>query len=446
MYEISPLDGRYASKVEKVGLWFSEFSLMKHRIMVEAKYLLYLNKYKIVELNEKDIQNLNIVIENFSENHFQKIKEIENITKHDVKACELFLRDLVSCPHYVHFGITSEDVNNLAWGYIIQEFTQKEYLPTLQKLIKSLMEKAKIYKALPFPTRTHGQFATPTTLGKELINIAWRLQKKYDKISSHKIEGKFNGATGNFSAVSVAHPEIPWREFGKTFVESLHLQYNPWTIQIEPHDSWCELFGLIKQTQKQVQDMDVDFWLYISYGYFSQKISQGQVGSSTMPHKINPIRFENSEGNIEMSNAIFSRMEERFLTSRMQRDLTDSTLSRNIGVAFGHGILALQESLGGLESLIPLENVLQNELHSHFELLAEPVQTVLRKYKIENAYEIFREKTQGKSMNQKDFNDIIDSLGMLPIEVRENLKKLSPENYLGYAEILVDEYLEQYSF
>jgi adenylosuccinate lyase len=443
---ISPVDGRYAKKCDSLRLYFSEFALIKYRVIVEIRWFLFLSEEPLIKelpkLDKKTAQYLESIIKNFSEKDALRIKTIEKKTNHDVKAVEYFLKEKFNAsdalkPHqeFLHFCCTSEDINNIAYALMTQSARDQIFLPIIDELIQRLETKALAYANIPMLARTHGQPASPTALGKEIKNIAMRLSRQKTQIFGVNISAKINGATGDFNAHHVAYPDIDWSRFSREFIESFHLTWDSHTTQIEPHDWIAELSHAMMRFNTVLLDACRDIWTYISLGYFNQKIKESEIGSSTMPHKINPIDFENAEGNLGLANALFDHFANKLPISRLQRDLSDSTVLRNIGVAFSHALLAYQSFEKGFEKLEPNLNAIKNDLENHWELLAEPIQTIMRKYGIENAYEILKSFSRGKTITQKSLHELIDSLS-IPKTEKTKLKKLTPENYLGLSTLL----------
>lgn len=440
---ISPVDGRYGSKVSALQPIFSEFGLIKHRVQVEVRWLQALaaqEKIKEVPaLGEHANNILNAIIEKFNEEDANRVKNIERTTNHDVKAVEYFLKEkiagnqeLEAISEFIHFACTSEDINNLSHALMLREGRGQVLLPQMDDVINAIKAMAHEYADIPMLSRTHGQPASPTTLGKEMANVVYRLQHQRNQVASVLILGKINGAVGNYNAHMVAYPELDWQEFAQSFVESLGITWNPYTIQIEPHDYMAELFDATARFNTILIDFCRDIWSYISIGQFKQKTIAGEVGSSTMPHKVNPIDFENGEGNLGIANALFSHLTAKLPISRWQRDLTDSTVLRNLGVGLAHTSIALQSILRGISKLEVNSDNLAADLDSNWEVLAEPIQTVMRRYGIEKPYEKLKELTRGHRINQTDLEKFIDGLE-LPDEVKSSLKKLTPSNYIGNA-------------
>lgn len=450
---LSPVDGRYGSKSEALRPFFSEYGLIKHRVLVEVRWLQALSNHpdiiEVPKFSSKANQLLNDIVTNFSEQDAQRIKDIESTTNHDVKAVEYFLKEQVSeldelnkVNEFIHFACTSEDINNLSHALMLKGGLEEVVLPYCRALIDALKELARAYKKIPMMARTHGQPASPTTMGKEMANVAVRLERQYQQIVAVPMLGKLNGAVGNYNAHLSAYPETDWHAFSESFVNSLGLIHNPFTTQIEPHDYIAELYDAVARFNTIVIDFDRDIWGYIALGHFKQRTIAGEIGSSTMPHKVNPIDFENSEGNLGIANAIFSHLASKLPMSRWQRDLTDSTVLRNLGVGFGYAVIAYQATLKGISKLQVNEASLRKELDNNWELLAEPIQTVMRRYGIEKPYEKLKELTRGKKVNAQVMAEFIDNLE-LPDKVKEELKTLSPDNYIGDAIRLVDQLLDE---
>ncbi len=442
---ISPIDGRYADKVKEFRSIFSEYGLIHFRVQVEIRWLQALaNDPKITEvptLSSSANQQLNTIISAFSESDAQQVKDIEKTTNHDVKAVEYFLKEkfadnaeLDKINEFLHFACTSEDINNLSYALMLKEgrFILSRQITDCIAAIKNI---AVTTAAQPMLSRTHGQSATPTTTGKEFANFAARLLRQKDQLETIEFMGKINGAVGNYNAHSVAYPEINWEQFCKNFVESLELHFNPYTIQIEPHDYIAEFFHALSRFNTILLDFDRDMWGYISLGYFRQKTVAGEVGSSTMPHKVNPIDFENSEGNLGIANALFSHLAEKLPISRWQRDLTDSTVLRNIGVGVAHTSIAIQATLKGITKLEINTEAMEKDLDNNWEVLAEPIQTVMRRYGIEKPYEKLKELTRGQRIEVEDLQAFIKNLE-IPDDAKNALLALTPREYTGYAEDL----------
>ena len=446
---ISPVDGRYGSKVKTLRPIFSEFGLTKYRVTVEVRWLQKLSATAaIAEVPEFSAQAnsvLNDIVSNFSEADAQKIKDIEATTNHDVKAVEYFLKEKISdnaelhaINEFIHFACTSEDINNLSHGLMLTECRSTVLLPMIDEILASIKALAIEYKTIPMMCRTHGQPASPSTLGKEMANVFIRLQRQREQIAQVEILGKINGAVGNYNAHISAYPEVNWHQFANEFVSSLGLTWNAFTTQIEPHDYIAELFDAIARFNTILIDFDRDIWGYIALGHFKQKTIAGEIGSSTMPHKVNPIDFENSEGNLGIANALFTHLAQKLPISRWQRDLTDSTVLRNLGVGFAHALIAYQATLKGISKLEVNEQNLLNELDKNWEVLAEPVQTVMRRYGIEKPYEKLKELTRGKRVNGDSMREFIMSLD-LPESAKAQLCELTPASYIGRAISFIDE-------
>lgn len=461
---LSPLDGRYASKVDALRSTLSEAGFMHHRVKVEIAWLQALSLAGFDEIKpfSGDANALlNRLASEFSEQDAARIKAIEAVTNHDVKAVEYWLKEsiglalpkesyqhlpardlsiaaaitaeLKKAAEFIHFACTSEDINNTSHGMMLKAARDNIMLPALQKLIARLREVAHDNADVPMLSRTHGQTASPTTLGKEMANVVARLQRAAQKIAQVEILAKMNGAVGNYNAHLSAYPQFDWENFSKNVIEQrLGLSYNPYTIQIEPHDYMAEMFDAFARVNTILLDLNRDIWGYISVGYFKQKTKAGEIGSSTMPHKVNPIDFENSEGNLGLANALLKHLAEKLPISRWQRDLTDSTVLRNIGVAFGYTLLAYDSCLRGLNKLETNHARLEEDLNNTWEVLAEPVQTVMRRYGIENPYEQLKELTRGKGISKDALHEFVMKLA-IPAEAKELLLAMTPANYTGIA-------------
>lgn len=443
---ISPLDGRYQNKLTELQPIFSEYGLIRFRVTVEIHWLEILAKSaklpEVPHLSAHALKHLNDMINDFSPQDALRVKNIESGINHDVKAVEYFIKERLSGNHelaavseFIHFGCTSEDINNVAYGLMLQAARNQCIMPALNDLLGLLKKFAHDYADLPMLARTHGQPATPTTVGKEIANVMARLHRQIDQLNNVAIMGKINGATGNYNAMAIAYPDTDWQQISKQFITQLGLSWNPYTTQIEPHDAMAELFAVMMRINTILIDFNRDVWSYISNNYFNQKSLSNEVGSSTMPHKVNPIDFENAEGNLGLANALFHHMSEKLPISRWQRDLSDSTVLRNIGVAIGHSLLAYQATCKGIGKLEPNLAVLQADLDNHWEVLGEAVQTVMRRYKLEQPYEKLKAFSRGKQVNKASLQQFISELD-LPDAVKKELLALTPSNYLGYAKEL----------
>jgi adenylosuccinate lyase len=440
---LSPLDGRYAAKLEPLRPHFSEFGLFRNRIRVEIEWLKALaaapDIAEVHAFSQATVAELDDAIASFSVADAEAVKAIEARTNHDVKAVEYWLKDrfkanpeVMRVGEFIHFGCTSEDINNVSHALMLKEARDAILLPALDALIARFRELAHQLAELPMLARTHGQPATPTTLGKEMANIAARLLRSRARIAGVNMSAKFNGAVGNYNAHLSAYPNLDWAAFNRKFIESLGLEFNPYTIQIEPHDAMAELFDAIARVNTILIDADRDIWQYISLGYFKQKTKAGEIGSSTMPHKVNPIDFENSEGNLGLANAVLKHLSEKLPISRLQRDLTDSTVLRNMGVAFGYALLAYDSTMRGLNKLEANPQRLAEDLDACWEVLAEPVQTVMRRYGIENPYEQLKDLTRGKGIERDALHAFIKTLA-IPETEKQRLLQMTPGNYIGIA-------------
>jgi adenylosuccinate lyase len=448
---ISPIDGRYASKVDALRPIFSEYGLIRYRVEVEVRWLQALaTEAKIVEvptLSASAITVLNEIVSNFSEADAQAVKDIEKTTNHDVKAVEYFLKEKIkhnpelhAVNEFIHFACTSEDINNLSYALMLKE-GRGLILAEIDATIAAIKQLALDSAEQPMLSRTHGQSATPTTVGKEFANTVARLQRQREQLANIKLLGKINGAVGNYNAHSVAYPDVDWAQFAQNFVESLGLTFNPYTIQIEPHDYMAEFFHALSRFNTILLDFDRDIWGYISLGYFKQKTIAGEVGSSTMPHKVNPIDFENSEGNLGLANAILGFMADKLPVSRWQRDLTDSTVLRNIGVGIAHTSIAIQSTLKGISKLEINPVLLDQDLDQNWEVLAEPIQTVMRRYGIEKPYEKLKELTRGQRVTGEGMRTFVEKLE-IPAQAKAELLALTPHTYTGYAAALAKKIAE----
>ncbi len=444
---LSPLDGRYQSKVDPLRAYFSEYALIKHRALVEVEWLKALAALPEIEevkpFSQETIKELDDAIANFTEADASQVKAIEARTNHDVKALEYWLKEkfdsnpeIKKASEFIHFACTSEDINNLSHALMLKGARNDVMLPFLNNLIVRMTELAQQLADQPMLARTHGQTASPTTMGKEFANVVYRLQRQQKQLVANEILGKINGAVGNFNAHLSAYPNVDWEKFAKQFVENLGLTYNPMTIQIEPHDYMAELYDNLARINTILIDINRDIWGYVSVGYFKQKLKPGEVGSSTMPHKVNPIDFENSEGNLGLANAILRHLAEKLPISRWQRDLTDSTVLRNMGVAFGYTLLGYDSCLRGLNKLEINQVKLADDLDNSWEVLAEPIQTVMRRYGYENPYDTLKEYTRGKAISKESLQSLIAEL-KIPAEAKQYLMDLTPATYIGKATALV---------
>ncbi|GJM12990.1 MAG: adenylosuccinate lyase [Pseudohongiella sp.] len=441
---ISPLDGRYKSKCDDLAPYFSEFALMRYRVLVEVKWLQKLSEHDEIDelqvISDRGLEYLDDLIENFSIEDAQRIKDIEATTNHDVKAVEYFIKEkfednaeLNDQLEFVHFACTSEDINNLAYALMLRDGRDKVVLGQMREIESRLAELSKDFADQPLLCRTHGQPASPSTVGKEFANVVHRLRRQIQQIESNEILGKINGAVGNYNAHLSAYPDIDWQANAKEFVEGLGLDWNPYTTQIEPHDYIAELFAAVCRFNTILIDFDRDIWAYISLGYFKQRTVAGEVGSSTMPHKVNPIDFENSEGNLGIANAIMSHLAEKLPISRWQRDLTDSTVLRNIGTGLAHSLIAYRATLKGVGKLELNAAAIDADIDSCWEILAEPIQTVMRRFRIEKPYEKLKELTRGKQIDKESVQEFVQNLS-IPESAKNELLELTPRTYLGNAE------------
>ncbi|MEW6354508.1 MAG: adenylosuccinate lyase [Pseudomonadota bacterium] len=445
---ISPLDGRYHGKTGALRPLFSEFGLIRRRVLVEVRWLQYLaREAKLSELPPLGAEAnklLDGIVDNFGTADAQRVKDIERTTNHDVKAVEYFLKErvahnaeLVAAREFFHFACTSEDINNLAYALMLREARDEVILPLLDALIAAIKDLAHRHAAQPMLARTHGQPATPTTLGKEMANVVQRLLRQRAQLSQVSVLGKFNGAVGNYNAHVVAYPEANWPALARGFVESLGLAWNAYTTQIEPHDYMAELFDAVARCNNVLVDFCRDTWGYVALGYFRQKVVAGEVGSSTMPHKVNPIDFENAEGNLGFANALLHFLRDKLPVSRWQRDLTDSTVLRNVGVACAHTALAYQMCAQGLQKLEVNKQRIDADLDDAWEVLAEPVQTVMRRYGVEQPYEKLKELTRGQGITRASLYAFIETLN-IPTSAKAALLKLTPRSYIGLARELAE--------
>jgi adenylosuccinate lyase len=436
--EISPLDGRYAIALEPLGDLFSEFALMRERCAVELIYLKALDVARVFpSLSPEEVARIDAALAHFDEADYVRVKEIESQTNHDVKACELFLREQLQLghPEMIHFGLTSADVNNLAAARTLTFYRKNHQLPQLRRLISELADLAEAWQSAPFSARTHGQTASPTTAGKELAVFVSRLLRQAKKLEAHRFSGKLNGATGTYSALVAAAPDVDWPAFSRQLVEGMGLDWNACTTQVEGGDSLAEYLGTTARINHIVLDLDLDMWQYISRGDVVQRTVPGEVGSSTMPHKVNPIRFENSEGNIVVANALLPALAGKLVQSRMQRDLSGSTVQRNIGVALAHSYLALQQTMKGLSRIDLNRKAALLSVQSHPEVLAEAIQTILRAEGVANPYDLLKTLTRGEALSLDDLHTWIDDLD-LQQAVKVRLRALTPATYIGQAEAI----------
>ncbi|HQT00480.1 MAG: adenylosuccinate lyase [Hydrogenophilales bacterium 16-64-46] len=441
---LSPLDGRYGSKTAGLRDFFSEYALIRYRVIVEIEWLKALAAEpaiaEVPAFSADAIALLDGIADHFAVADAERVKTIEATTNHDVKAVEYFLKEktqtnaeIAAVSEFFHFACTSEDINNLSHTLMLKGARDAVLLPALERIIARLTDMAHALAELPMLSRTHGQPATPTTVGKELANVVYRLRRAWDAIGAVELLGKINGAVGNYNAHLSAYPELDWEDFARNFVGDLGLTFNPYTIQIEPHDAMAELYDAIARTNTILVDLDRDVWGYISLGYFKQKTKAGEVGSSTMPHKVNPIDFENSEGNLGLANAVLRHLSEKLPVSRWQRDLTDSTVLRNMGVGFGYSLLAYESCLRGLAKLEANPAALAADLDASWDVLAEPIQTVMRRYGVANPYEQLKELTRGKGgITKETLHAFIDGL-TIPDAEKIRLKAMTPASYTGLA-------------
>ncbi|ERS90225.1 adenylosuccinate lyase [Marinobacter sp. C1S70] len=440
---ISPVDGRYGSKVSVFRSIFSEYGLIRNRVTVEIRWLQKLAAHpaitEVPAFSAEANAFLDKMVNEFSLADAERIKEIERTTNHDVKAVEYLIKEKIAdvpelhaVTEFVHFACTSEDINNLSHGLMLREGLDHGLLPAMDNLVEKLAELARQHAEQPMLSRTHGQTASPTTVGKELANVVYRLRRQLMQIREVEIMGKINGAVGNYNAHLSAYPDVDWAANAEEFIESLGLDWNPYTTQIEPHDYIAELYDAIARFNTILIDLDRDIWGYISLGYFKQKTVAGEIGSSTMPHKVNPIDFENSEGNLGIANALFSHLSAKLPISRWQRDLTDSTVLRNLGVGFAHSLIAYEATLKGLGKLEINPARLNEDLNNAWEVLAEPIQTVMRRYNIEKPYEKLKDLTRGKAMTPEVIKNFVETLE-IPEQAKAELRALTPDNYIGNA-------------
>ncbi|REL29464.1 adenylosuccinate lyase [Thalassotalea euphylliae] len=446
---ISPVDGRYGSKTKALRPIFSEFGLIKYRVTVEVRWLQKLaataDITEVPAFSGEANAVLDAIVANFSEEDALRVKTIEATTNHDVKAVEYFLKEKIAdnaelnaVTEFIHFACTSEDINNLSHALMLKECREQVLLPVVDEILAAVKALAVEYKTIPMMARTHGQPASPTTMGKEMANVYIRLKRQREQIAQVELLGKINGAVGNYNAHLSAYPNLDWHNFSNEFVTSLGVTWNAFTTQIEPHDYIAELFDAVARFNTILIDFDRDIWAYIALGHFKQKTVAGEIGSSTMPHKVNPIDFENSEGNLGIANALFAHLAQKLPVSRWQRDLTDSTVLRNLGVGFGHALIAYAATLKGISKLEVNEKSLADELDQNWELLAEPIQTVMRRYGIEKPYEKLKELTRGKRVNAEVMREFVANLDM-PEAAKAELAELTPATYIGRAVAFIDE-------
>ncbi len=440
---ISPIDGRYAGRTAPLREIFSEYALIKYRVIVEVRWLQQLAAEKSINevpaFSKAATATLEAIVINFSIDDAQRVKDIEKTTNHDVKAVEYFLKEKIAdndeisqVSEFIHFACTSEDINNLSHALMLKCARDTVLLPVLDELIDKLQSLSAQTKDMPMLAHTHGQPASPTTIGKEIANVVDRLKRQLEQLKNVAILGKINGAIGNYNAHLSAYPDIDWPAFAKTFVTNLGVDFNPMTTQIEPHDYMAEYFHILMRFNTILLDFNRDIWTYISFGYFKQKTIAGEVGSSTMPHKVNPIDFENSEGNVGIANAIFDHLALKLPVSRMQRDLSDSTVLRNLGVGIAHCLIAYHSCLRGISKLEVNEPVLRDDLDNNWEVLAEPIQTVMRRYGVPEPYEKLKALTRGQRMSKESLQVFIDTLE-IPEKEKKRLKELTPATYIGLA-------------
>ena len=440
---ISPIDGRYREKTQELAGYFSEYALIRYRVRVEIEYFITLCELPLPQLQDFDhslFEPLRDIYRNFTEQDAQRVKDIEKVTNHDVKAVEYFIKEKidalngfpVQAKEFIHFGLTSQDINNTSVPLSIKEALEQVYYPMVEELIEQLNDFAEQWKQVPMLAKTHGQPASPTRLGKEVMVFVYRLEEQLRGLKDTPITAKFGGATGNYNAHHVAYPQYDWREFGNKFVsEKLGLEREQWTTQISNYDWLGAIFDAIRRINTIIIDLDRDFWMYISMEYFKQKIKKGEVGSSAMPHKVNPIDFENSEGNMGIANAILQFLAQKLPVSRLQRDLTDSTVLRNFGVPMGHAIIAIQSTLKGLRKLILNEEKLQQDLDNTWAVVAEAIQTILRREAYPNPYEALKALTRtNQKMTEETIHEFIQGLDVSD-DIKEELMAITPSNYTG---------------
>ena len=440
---ISPIDGRYAAKTASLRPVFSEYGLLYHRLIVEVRWLQTLSRTadisEVPQFSAAANTLLDSIVQNFDPTQAERIKEIEKTTNHDVKAVEYYLKEQVAdhaelnaVSEFIHFACTSEDINNLSHALMLKSGRDQILLPMVNEVLEMINHLAHQYAAIPMMSRTHGQPASPTTLGKEFANVVHRMRRQLEQIAAVEMLGKFNGAVGNYNAHLSAYPEIDWPEISRQFVESMGIDWNPYTTQIEPHDYIAELFDALVRLNTILIDFSRDCWSYISIGYFRQKTIAGEVGSSTMPHKVNPIDFENAEGNLGLANAVFTHLAQKLPISRWQRDLTDSTVLRNLGTGIGHVLIALDSLKRGIGKLEVNTDAMSADLEHNWEVLAEPIQTVMRRYGVEQPYEKLKALTRGQKIDAQAVREFVEALE-IPAAAKQELVKLTPASYIGNA-------------
>ena len=444
LLNISPIDGRYKNKTIELNEYFSEYALIKYRVYVELEWLKYIVKKGIVDdkLTTSEIRKINNIYKNFNVDEAEKVKTIEGTTKHDVKAVEYYLQEkfkennLERLIPFIHITCTSEDINNTSYNLMVKDALDNVYYKNIKELITKIDTLSNDYKSVSMLGHTHGQVATPTTVGKEFKIFSYRFNSILELLKTLKLRSKFSGATGNYNCHMVAFPDVDWIKTTKSFIESIGLEYNPLTTQIESHDILCVLLSYIKVMNNIIKDLDSDMWLYISNNYFHEKAKSNEVGSSVMPHKVNPINYENSMANIEVSNGVIDALVNNLEISRMQRDLSDSSKLRNLGVIFSHSLISIKETMVGLNKLEVNKEYLSEELDNHYEVLSEAIQTVLRKNRVNNGYELLKKLSRGKKLTKKDIRDFVKKLD-IDEKDKEELLKLEPKDYIGLSEIIV---------
>jgi adenylosuccinate lyase len=440
---ISPIDGRYAAKTASLRPFFSEYGLIYHRLMVEVRWLQTLSRTadisEVPQFSAAANEVLDSIVQNFDPDQARRIKEIERTTNHDVKAVEYYLKEQVTehaeldaVSEFIHFACTSEDINNLSHALMLKSAREQILLPIVNEVLEMINQLARQYAAIPMMSRTHGQPASPTTLGKEFANVVHRIRRQLEQIAAVEMLGKFNGAVGNYNAHLSAYPDSDWPAISRQFVESMGIHWNPYTTQIEPHDYIAELFDALVRLNTILIDFSRDCWGYISIGYFRQKTVAGEVGSSTMPHKVNPIDFENAEGNLGIANAVLTHLAQKLPISRWQRDLTDSTVLRNLGTGVGHVLIALDSLKRGIGKLEVNADVISADLEHNWEVLAEPIQTVMRRYGVEQPYEKLKALTRGQKIDARAVREFVEALE-IPATAKQELIKLTPASYIGNA-------------